>query len=234
MTGTELINAVADELTRSELSATGTKATVSQRALNRTIQDFVGRYQFSWRISASPQTLPTVVSQTDYTFSTVKPDLVHALILDTGDMSSDELGQLSPEEFLSRYPNLAYMGASIPCEYAWFGQNTARLAPPPDKVYNLRLYLCAEFTEITDFNAQMTQFPSRALEVVEIGLLMRLHRYLRDWDAFMSMRRDYEGMIKLEIQKDKDNPSLTFVKRGRKLVGPTGNYWLNPLSDGDR
>lgn len=235
-TGNALITAVASELNRTDLDTTGAQVAASQRALNDTLRDFLNRHPFSWRIVQPPLSITTIAGTSVYTLSaaptSTKIQDIFAVILDTGDLQTRELRMVPHGRFLRDWPNLAYQATNKPIAVTRRDQYAIEVAPRPDTAtYTLKVYYSLEFTDITTFTAELSQIPQRATEVVKVGMLMRLYRWLQEWPTAVGMLALYEQQIKSLIDEEKAHPSQEFLIQPVLLTPAIYrvNYWQSPF-----
>lgn len=238
-TGNQLIDAVSSELNRDDLASSGDNKTVSQGALNNTLRDILNRYAFSWRVADSPLTVTCIVSPSPVSIydlsaapTSTKIQDIAEVVLDTGKSDTDSMDEQHPRIFLERWANLDYLGTSTPKEYCRLGKYSIKIAPLPSQAYNMRIYYSPEFVDITDFTTDVSQVLPRMLEVVNLGLLARLYRWLHEFDRYAALYQIYEGAIGTSIKEDKEAPNLQF-KLGQTKAKPTGDYWTNPFNMGN-
>ena len=238
-TGNGLIAAVAAELNRTDLDVGGTQVTVSQTALNDALRHLFNRYPFSWRVVDPPLPVTTVAGTSVYdtsaaAYGSIKVHDIYGVVLDTGDLQTRPMTEIPHQQFLRQWANLAYLPQDKPTIYARREQYKIVVAPRPDaSTYTLRVFYSLEFVDITTFTADLTQVPQRAIEMVKIGMLARLYRWMQDDDRAIKLYALLEEEEQSMIREDKANPNLSFLMQPMSMGWPlTVNYWQSPFITG--
>lgn len=236
-TWNDLIDNVSGELNRDDFQAkapAGASVGVSQRALNRTLQNMFGKHPFSWRVVATPLPVLLTVNTTLYDLSTipggVKFQDIFGVWLDTGDTQSRFLDEKSLQWFVDNWANVDFVAAGLPALYTRLDKYSIRIAPKPNAADTLRVYYTLEHTDITDFTVAIT-VPDKAQEVLELGMLARLYRHLHEWETATGHYNLYNQELDKLVQEDKDKPDLEFVMQPVQfgVRAPSIDYWKSPF-----
>lgn len=234
-TWNDLINNVGDELALDSFKFGGSDVTHTQRFLNRTLQNMYAAHAFSWRVVPTPLAVPSVVNQTDYDLSAVSGGVkfqhIFTVFLDDGTSATRKMVEKSLAWYIANYANVAYVGSGTPIYYATVGRYTIRVAPKPSSTsYIITVYYTLEHEDITDFTVE-TDVANKIHEVIEIGMLARAYRYLRETDGAARFKLDYEFELDRIITEDRKKPNLTFVMQPFRSGGHgfSTEYWKNPF-----
>jgi len=236
-TWNDIINNVGDELALDTFKVGGGDVAHTQRALNRTLQNMFSssRHAFSWRVIETPLTVTSVVNQTDYDLSTVTGGVkfldLHSAVMDDGTSATRPLVEKTLKWYIRHFANVGTIGSGTPIYYTRVGLYTVRVAPKPSSVTQLlKFYYTLEPQEITVFTATV-DIPERALEVLELGILSRLYRFLHESERHIALQNDYKRELVNLVKEDKNNPNLSFVMQPFNTGGhgATTEYWKNPF-----
>lgn len=234
-TWNNLIDNVGDELALDTFKTSGVDVSHTQRFLNRTLQNMYSAHPFSWRVQETPLSVTSIVNQTDYNLSTVTGGVkfqdIFVMFLDDGTSGSREMIEKSLRWYIANFANVAYLGGSTPIYYARIDQYSIRVAPKPSSVsYIMKVYYTLEHADVTVFTDD-TNVADKIHEVIELGMLARAYRYLRESEAASRFKLDYEFELDRLILEDKKKPNLIFemqLFQGRR--GFSGEYWKSPFA----
>lgn len=209
-----LIDNVGDELALDNHKSTGADKAVTQRALNRTLQNLFSKHAFSWNVVADPLVVTLVIDQIQYNLSTVtggvKFQHIFSIVIDTGDTRSAPLTEKTLKWFNKNRSSVKYDPVGTPHLYTTIGQFDIKVAPKPVLADKLDVYYILEHVDITDFTAVIT-IPDRVQEVVELGMLARMYRYLHELEQTTVHHILYKDARAELIEEDLNRPDLTFT-----------------------
>jgi len=233
-TWNNLIDNVGDELALDSYKSAGADVAQTQRALNRTLQQLfsgVG-HPFAWRIIEAPLVLVPIVGQTDYDLSTIVggrkvQDIFAAFVHPVGGRAY-QITERPLRWFIDHYADVDNAGGGQTQVYTRVGQYTVRLGPKPAAITDeVKFYISEEFADITTFTDTIT-LPSNVQEVVELGTLSRLYRFLHEFELARELKAEYEAGVGGLIRTDKNNPNMDFIMEGSFRQPVSGDYWRIP------
>ena len=246
-TGNGLIDRAAIEVNRtSDLGSTGTNVAQSKAYLDGAIRTLVNRHSFTWRISptvlsvaCAVTTPPTVLYDASSGGGGVKIQDIAAIGLDTGDIQTFPMEEISLARYRTEEADVLYQGVSKPTRYTKVGKYSFLVAPPPESAsHSFKITYWPEYVDIADFTKDLFDpalvgnsfIAPRAEEAVYLGLLMRMYRYTHEWEAAGGLLLQVEGEIKTLIAEDKNTPNLTYTMQGFRAepARPVSQYWANP------
>jgi hypothetical protein len=242
-TGNQLIDRAALEVNRADdLGSTGTNVAQARVYLNDALRTLINRYDWSWRIAATPLGIANVVNQTLYDASAgaggAKIKDIAGIVLDTGDVATFPMEEISLIRYRREWAHVSYSAAGKPTHYAKVGRYQFLVAPRSESAsHTFRVTYWPEFADVTDFTLELTD-PSvlanafiapRAEEVVFLGLLRRMFRYTHEWESAREVGRDEELAIATMIAEEKATPNLGFVMQPARFADrpPRGKYWAD-------